>query len=342
MKILFIGGTGTISSACVDLAAKQGHDVHLLNRGQRDYGLPQGVTVHTADIRQPDTVRAVLGDQHFDVVIDFISYVVEHVETAIDLFRDRVDRQFIFISSASVYQKPLKYYLITEQTPLENTYWDYSQFKIACENRYMQAYHDHQFPLTIVRPSHTYNEWSLPTSIGGGPTVVARMRAGKPVIVHGDGQSLWVLTHNTDFAKAFVGMLGKPESIGQAYHITSDEVLNWDTIYQHIATAAGVNSDRLKLVHLPSEYLAAFRPDRRGSLIGDKAVSVVFDNSKIKALVPEYRATVPFAEGVKQSIAWLDADPARAAIDPKQDADMDHILTCWEKALPPDVQLPLK
>ncbi|MHB1157663.1 MAG: Rossmann-fold NAD(P)-binding domain-containing protein [Phycisphaerales bacterium] len=198
--------------------------------------------------------------------------------------------------------------------------------------------------MTIVRPSHTYNEQYLPTAVGSGPTVVARMRAGKPVIVHGDGQSLWVLTHNTDFAKGFIGLLGRPEAVGQAYHITSDEVLNWDMIHQRIADAAGVPADRLRLIHLPSDYLSLFSPDRRGSLLGDKAVSVVFDNSKIKALVPEFGvsggAAVPFAEGARRAVAWMDADPARARPDLAQDAAMDQMIACWGKALPPTLPAP--
>ncbi|MFA7237113.1 MAG: SDR family oxidoreductase [Phycisphaeraceae bacterium] len=339
MKLLFIGGTGIISSACVRLAARRGHQVHLLNRGRRELNLCDlpGVTIHHADIRQPDTVAAAIGDHRFDVVADFIAFTPDHIETDLALFRDRVDKQYLFISSASVYQKPLKHYLITEDTPLDNPFWEYSRNKITCELRLMRAWRDEQFPVTIVRPSHTYNEQYLPTAVGSGPTVVARMRAGKPVIVHGDGQSLWVLTHNTDFAQAFIGLLGRPEALGQAYHITSDEVLNWDTIYQQIADAAGVPADRLRLIHLPSDYLTLFSPDRRGSLLGDKAVSVVFDNSKIKSLVPGYAASgggVPFAEGARQAVAWMDADPIRARPDPAQDAAMDQMIACWEKALP--------
>ncbi len=332
MKILFIGGTGTISTACTALAAQRGYDVHLLNRGQRKATIPPGVTVRQADIRQPDTVRAALGDQTFDVVVDFIAFNPQHIETDLQLFRGC--GQFIFISSASAYQKPLLHYRITESTPLGNPYWEYSRNKIACEERLMRAWREDGFPVTIVRPSHTYNERSLPTSIGGGDyTLIARMRAGKPVIVHGDGESLWVLTHHTDFAKAFVGLLGHRQSIGHAFHITSDEVQSWNLIYRQIAEAAGA-ADKLNIVHLPSDWLALHDPNRRGSLIGDKAASVVFDNTKIKQFVPDYVATTRFAEGVRQIVAWFDADPARRTINEKQDAETDRLIEAWRKALP--------
>jgi nucleoside-diphosphate-sugar epimerase len=239
----------------------------------------------------------------------------------------------MFISSASAYQKPGSDYLIREDTPLANPYWDYSRNKIACEERLMRAYREDGFPCTIVRPSLTYGDTQIPLVINSWQlpyTAVARMRQGKPVIVPGDGTSLWTITHNSDFAKGLVGLLGHQRAIGHAFHITSDEALTWDQIYQAVAAAAGVQA---KIVHIASDYIAACLPEMTGSLLGDKAVSVVFDNSKIKRFVPSFCATTPFVRGIRQTLAWFDADPARQQIDAAADQQWDRLISAYEQGL---------
>ncbi len=328
MKVLFIGGTGTISSACTRLALEQGVELYLFNRGQTSTDLPAGAHLIQGDINNRDEAEALLKGHTFDAVVDWIAFGVEQVERDIELFSGRTG-QYVFISSASAYQKPVAHYRIDEGTPLANPFWEYSRKKIACEDRLMREYRDNGFPITIVRPSHTYSPSRLPTAIGGGPNVIARLRAGKKLIVHGDGESLWVMTHNTDFAKAFNGLFAHPKAIGHAYQITSDEVLTWNQIYAILGTAAGAEP---QLVHIPSDFINHHDPATGAGLLGDKACSVVFDNSKIKELVPGYTATVPFSQGAKECIAWLDADPQRAQIDKEKEAMMDRVITAYEKA----------
>jgi nucleoside-diphosphate-sugar epimerase len=329
MKVLFIGGTGTISTACTALAAQRGIELYVLNRGQRAALVPEGVQVLKGDINEDRAgVEALLRDYTFDVVVDWIAFTAEQVERDIEIFSGKTG-QYIFISSASAYQKPISHHRITEATPLANPFWQYSRNKIACEDRLMLEYRERGFPMTVVRPSHTYGPASLPTAVGGGPTVVSRIREGKKVIVHGDGESLWVMTHNTDFAKAFVGLLGHPKAIGHALQITSDEVLTWNQIYDSVGRACGVQP---QMVHIPSDFINHFDPATGAGLLGDKACSVVFDNSKVRELVPDYVATMPFARGVEQCIAWLDADPARQAADAEKDAMMDKIIAAYEQA----------
>jgi len=332
MKILFIGGTGIISTACTKLAAERGIDLTLLRRGQRAADLPAGVRTIAADIADEAAVSQKLAGEKFDAVVDWIAFTPTHVERDIRLFCDRT-KQFIFISSASAYQKPLSHYLITESTPLANPYWQYSRDKIACEERLMQEYREAGFPITIVRPSLTYGDTQIVLAVNSWQksyTAVDRMRRGKKVIVPGDGSSLWVVTHNSDFARGLVGLLGHAQAIGHAFHITSDEVLTWDQIYTLAAHAAGVEP---KIVHIASDFLGACVPDLVGSLIGDKSSSVVFDNSKIKRFVPGYCARIPFAEGVKRTIAWFDAAPERRMIDEQQDAAWDKIIAAYEGGL---------
>lgn len=326
-KVLFIGGTGIISSACTPLAVERGFDVYLLNRGQSQRPIPGGVTVLSGDIRDPHSVRQALGDHRFDVVVEWVAFTPEHIETDLALFNGRV-RQYIFISSASAYQKPPAALPITESTPLANPYWAYSRNKIACEERLMQAYRRDGFPVTIVRPSHTYDQTLLP--MRGGYTVVNRMRQGKKVIVHGDGTSLWVLTHHRDFARGFVGLLGNNHAIGDTFHITSDELLTWNQIFEMVA-AAGAHAN---VVHIPSDFIARFDADWGASLLGDKSHSVIFDNAKIKRIVPDYVAAIPFARGVQEIINWYDADTARQTVDAELDAQMDRIIAAYEAAWP--------
>jgi nucleoside-diphosphate-sugar epimerase len=331
MKILFIGGTGIISTACTQLAAERGYELTILNRGRRPVDVPSGVQVVHADMEDAAGAAQALGNLTFDAVVDWIAFTPEQVERDIQLFRGRT-RQYVLISSASAYQKPPSHYLITESTPLANPYWDYSRNKIACEDLLMRAYREQGFPATIVRPSLTYGDTQFPLSLNSWAksyTVVDRMRRGKKVIVPGDGTSLWVITHNSDFAKGLVGLLGLEQSIGHAFHITSDEVLSWNQIYGIVAEAAGVEA---KLLHIPSDFIAACQPERLGGLLGDKSVSVVFDNTKIKRLVPGYCATVPFGQGIRRTIAWFDADPARRQVDAETDAVFDKLVEAYERA----------
>jgi nucleoside-diphosphate-sugar epimerase len=320
MKVLFIGGTGIISSACSRLAVEAGVQLFHLRRGKTARQVPLAIKVLVGDIRDPASARAALGNQHFDVVVDFIAFTPEHIALDIELFRGRTS-QFVFIGSASAYQTPPGSLPVTESTPLDNPVWEYSRDKIACEEALLDAYRRDKFPFTIVRPSHTYDRTLFP--FHGGYTVVHRMRQGKPVVVHGDGTSLWTLTHHQDFARAFVALLGNARTLGEAFHITSDEWLSWDQIHHMVAAAAGAKAD---LVHLPSEVIAKVDRDWGDSLLGDKAHSMIFDNHKVKRLVPGWQATVPFSRGAEEIMAYYDADPLRQVVDPAFDATMDRLV----------------
>jgi nucleoside-diphosphate-sugar epimerase len=338
MKILFIGGTGIISTASTALAVERGMDVTLLTRGQHDAKLPPGVKTLLADVNDPALPQRLQQDSlEFDAVVDWIAFTPSDIERDLKLFRGRT-RQFLFISSTSAYQKPQTHYLITEATPLANPYWDYSRKKIACEERLMQAYREEGFPITIIRPSLTYSETQIPLVLNSWQksyTAVDRMIRGQKLVVPGDGSSLWVITHNTDFAKGLVGLLGHQQAIGHAFHITSDEVLTWDQIFRTVGGAIGVEP---KLVHIPSDFIAACISEKLGTLTGDKSVSVVFDNSKIKRFVPTYCATMTFAEGIKRTLAWFDADPSRKQIDHQANATTDKLIAAYEKGMTEAVQ----
>ena len=329
MKVLFIGGTGIISSACSPLAIERGFDLYLLNRGQTTTRpIPAGAHVLHGDIHDPESAKAALGKQDFDVVVDWIAFTPDQVEADLNLFRGRTG-QYIFISSASVYQTPPSHQPVTESTLLDNPYWLYSRNKIACEELLVQAYRREKFPMTIVRPSHTYDKTVIP--MDGGYTVIDRMRKGKKVIVPGDGTSLWVMTHHTDFAKGFVGLLGNSQTIGEEFHITSDELLTWNQIFELMARAAGAQAD---IVHVPSDLINAYDPKWGAGLLGDKAHSMVFDNSKIKRFVPDFAATIPFSRGVEEIMAWYDADPSRQVVDAQFDQLEDRILNAYAPAWP--------
>ncbi len=335
MKVLFIGGTGLISSACSDLAVEQGLDLSLLNRGlSTRYSVPKGVRLLVGDIYQDEPgVAATLAEEQFDVVVDWMAFTTADIERDLRLFGGRTG-QFVFISSASAYQKPPENYLITEETPLENPFWDYSQNKIACEKRLLQAHQQQGFPVTIVRPSLTYGPSQIPLCMGSWEhpyTLIECMKQDAPVIVPGDGTSLWVFTWNRDFATGFLGLLGNQAALGEAFHITSDEVLTWNQAYQEVALALGV---KLNAVHVSSELIAAYDPHARGSLIGDKANSVVFDNSKIKHLVPDFRCQVSWAQGVRQSLAWFEEDPSRQTIDHAANRLWDELIAANQRAQP--------
>jgi nucleoside-diphosphate-sugar epimerase len=273
-----------------------------------------------ADIRDQSSVRAALGNRNFDSIVEWVAYTPDHVQADIDLFAGRTG-QYVFISSASAYQTPPARLPVTEQTPLENPHWRYSRDKIACEELLVRAYRERGFPAVIVRPSHTYDCRSLP--VHGGYTVIDRMRRGKPVVVHGDGTSLWVLTHHDDFAKGFNGLLGAGRFLGEAFHITSDELLTWNQIHELLGAAAGVAP---KLVHVPSDQIARLDPDWGASLLGDKTHSMIFDNTKIKQAVPGFGATIPYSQGARETLAWFDADPSRRAFDPAFDALLDRLI----------------
>jgi nucleoside-diphosphate-sugar epimerase len=328
LKVLFIGGTGLISSACSELAIKRGIDLYLLNRGNSSRPVPEGATVLKGDIRNPDSVRRALGDLKFDSVVDWIAFTTEHVAGDVALFEGRTS-QYVFISSASAYQKPPARVPVTESTPLRNPFWGYSRAKIACEDLLVEAYRKTGFPVTIVRPSHTYDKTALPFL--GGYAIIDRMRRGKKVFVHGDGTTLWVLTHHADFAKGFVPLLGDPRAIGDAFQITSDEALSWNQIYEIFAEAAGATAD---IVPVPSKTIGKFFPDWEEWMLGDRTHSMIFDNTKIKQFVPDFAATIPLMLGAREVMAWYDADLARCAVDPALDEKIDRMIALQEAVAP--------
>ena len=334
MKILFIGGTGTISSAITQQLAATEHELWLLNRGNRKYEVPANVRQIVADINDEAEVLRQLGDMQFDAVCDFIGFVPEQVERDYRLFAGRT-RQYVYISSASAYHKPARNYIINEGTTLANPYWQYSRNKIACEELLMKYYRENGFPVTIVRPSHTYCERGVPTSVHGPKgcwQVLKRMLDGKPVIVHGDGSSLWTMTWSGDFAEGFIGLLGNPHAIGESFQIMSDESLTWNQIYQTIADALGVP---YKPYYVSSTFLAAVAPkayELEGNLIGDKAATVVFDCSKLKRIVPGFQATVRLEEGVRRSIGYILSHPELQQEEPEFDAWCDRVIEAQEKA----------
>jgi nucleoside-diphosphate-sugar epimerase len=329
VKLLFLGGTGNISSACVELAVERGHDVTILNRGRTPSRLHAPVRVVTGERDDGALLRRLAGGTRFDGVVDFLAYRPDQVETAIEALAGRVG-QYAFIGTAAAYAKPVVHYVVTEATPLRNPFWEYARLKIACEERLRQAHEQSAFPVTVVRPSYTYGPTWIPSGFGGQDyTVVDRMRRGLPIVGHGDGTSLWVMTAASDFAVGLVGLLGNPAAVGEAFHITSDEVLTWQAIYATIARAAGAE---LKMVHVPSELIASLYPERGGSLLGDKAWSVVFDNAKIRRFVPEFHARTSFAEGIARSIAWFDADPARRTVNEETNRRIDRVIAAQRRA----------
>ena len=328
MKILYIGGTGNISAASVRLALAQGHEVWLFNRGKRPGSLPQGAKSIVGDAYDLNSLKKAVADQTFDVVINFIAFTRQDVERDIAAFSGKTG-QYIFISSASAYQKPPSHPVITESTPLYNPWWQYSRDKIACEDALTEAYRKTGFPITIVRPSHTY-ETVLPVAVGSWEdfTIIDRIRKKQPIIVHGDGTSLWTITHSIDFAKGFNGLLGNQQAIGHSFHITSDEILTWNQIYDAVAEAAG---EEPKKVYVPSDFIARHDESQLGNLLGDKACSVIFDNTKIKTFVPGFVATIPFRQGIKKTVKWFEAEPSRMKILDENNAMMDQIIAAWQK-----------
>ena len=329
MKVLLIGGTGNISSYVSKSLLKKGVDLYLLNRGNNNLDLP-GATFLKGDMKNRKEISELLSDQKFDVVVDWIAFTVDQVEYDYELFKDKV-KQYIFISSASVYQKPPTTPYITESTPAKNPYWQYSRDKIACEDFLIKKYRENDFPMTIVRPSHTYAT-ILPIISPGGTNYafIDRIKKGKEVFLHGDGTTLWTLTYAEDFARGFCGLVGNIHSIGHTFHITSDEILTWNQIYEIMADTLEV---RLNIVYIPSDFLNKCNSQLGSSLLGDKAYSMIFDNSKIKRFVPEYKAIIPFSEGIKRVFEWFEADPKRMSIDDSINEEIDRIISLYKRNL---------
>ncbi|MCL1987271.1 MAG: SDR family oxidoreductase [Firmicutes bacterium] len=334
MKALLIGGTGTISTDITKLCVEQGWDITLLNRGSRNYKLPTDIKLTTwaLDINDESAVKAKLDNENFDVIVNFINFNVQQVERDIKLFAGKTN-QYIFISSASAYQKPRANYVITESTMLANPYWEYSRNKIACEERLIEEHRKNGFPVTIIRPSHTYDTYSIPLAIHGEKgswATIKRMLDGKPVIIPGDGNSLWHLTHSSDFARAFVGIMGNIHAIGDAIHITGDEAITWNQIYDILGNALGVTP---KIVHVATDFLVACQPDLDGPLNGDKSVNTVFDNSKIKGLVPNFNAKIRFDLGARMSVDYFLTNLIVQQPDPEFETFVDTIIEAQEAAL---------
>ncbi|MBM7566120.1 SDR family oxidoreductase [Paenibacillus sacheonensis] len=332
MKVLFIGGTGLISTAASTLAVQQGMELYLLTRGRQKGVPPEGANVLRGDINDRQGMRELLEGKHFDAVVDWIAFKPEDIERDVELFAGKTD-QYIFISTVATYQRPPSYYLFDESAPQHNPGWPYAVDKIACEERLLRAYRETGFPATIVRPSHTYGETAIPFAITSGAhpwTLIDRIRKGKKIIVPGDGTSLWTITHNTDFAKGLVGLLGNSQTIGQAFHITSDEVKTWNQYLAAIGQAAGAKPEA---IHMTSACISLFLPEFKAALFGDASNSYVVDNRKIKAFVPGYQATTNFERGIRQSLAYFESHPERQTIDEALDARMDKMIASYENFL---------
>lgn len=327
MKILFIGGTGNISRASSALAIERGMDLYLLNRGHESTAI-KGARNLKADINDKSKVLSLIQEHYFDVVVNWIAFTPDDIQRDYELFKDHTD-QYIFISSASCYQKPLSHPVITESTPLINPFWDYSRSKIACEDLLTNLYRKYDFPITIVRPSLTYDT-VIPVPIGGWKeyTIIDRIKKGKKIIVHGDGSSLWTITHANDFAIGFLGLIGHQQAIGQCFHITSDEILTWNQIYDAVALAAGKQAVK---VYIPSDYLGTFDKNLRGSLLGDKAVSTIFDNSKIRRFVPEFNPVIRFKDGIQNTVQWFEEKQERMIIKNKTNEFIDRIINAYTR-----------
>ncbi|MEW6653840.1 MAG: SDR family oxidoreductase [Bacteroidota bacterium] len=320
MRVLFIGGTGVISSECSKLCIDKGMDLFLLNRGKSFRLPPHNAKIINADVRDFNSVQNALYGKDFDIVVDWIAYNEEHVKSDYELFKEKT-KQYIFISTASAYQKPISRLPITEETPLGNPFWAYSRSKIACENYLMQLYKGKDFPVTIIRPSHTYDETKNPLKENYLP--FHRMKLGKPIIIHDDGNTTWTLTHSKDFAEGFVEVLGNSSTIGEAYHITSDETLTWNEIAKLLAHSAGFE---LRTAHIPSIFIKKYDDEWGSGLLGDKAHSVKFDNSKIKTIAAQFKPAIKFEKGAEEIVDFYVNRKMENHINEKLNQLMDRIL----------------
>ncbi len=326
MRVLFFGGTGNISRSCVQEALRRDMEVFVFQRGKSAHPVPPGAVSIPGDHADPAATRAALEGHRFDVVAQFIGYRPEQVRFDIEMLEGRVG-QYLYVSSASVYHKPPSTPYVTESAPLYNPFWQYARDKIACEEALAAAYRARGFPATVVRPSHTYADGWIPTSLGSRDyTVARRILDGRPIVVHGDGTSLWSLTHADDFARAFVSLMGNHRALGEAFHITSDELLSWDQIHHTLARALGKEP---RIVHVPSEAIAARLPERGASLLGDKAHSMIYDNTKIRRFAPGFQAAIPYHDGLRRSLEWLDAHPSRKVTNPEMDREIDALVETW-------------
>jgi nucleoside-diphosphate-sugar epimerase len=331
MKALFIGGTGNISTACTRLALGKNIEVFHLNRGNRAGRTPEGTVTLTADARDPAAITKAIRGLHFDCVVQWVAYLPEQVEADIEVFKDSTN-QYVFISSASAYSKPLPHPVISESFPVGNPLWPYSDRKAMCERTLAATGTAKGLPWTIVRPAHTYDDGFIPTNFGSRDyTIANRILEGKEIIVHGDGETLWTLTHSSDFARGLVGLIGNPAALGQAFHITSDEFLTWHTIFRTLGRALGREP---LMVHIPADYIAAMNPELGAPFLGERAHSHIFDNSKIKRLVPGFKTEVSFAEGIRRSLAWFDAHPEAKVIEHRTEGEMERILAAWNEHFP--------
>ena len=327
MKILFVGGTGNISADCAALLHERGHEILVLSRGRN--AVPPGYRAVQADRKDAAAMRAALNGVQPDVVLNFLGYDLPDVQVDYELFNGVV-RQYVFISSAVVYAKPPRQLPMTEDGPLGNPFWDYAQKKLACEQWLQQRWKEARFPVTIVRPSHTYSKRWIPNAVSSGSyTFAARLEQGKPVFVHDEGESPWTLTTTADFAVGLAGLLGKPEAVGEAFHITSDEVLTWNQIYAEIAAALGVRSPQI--VKVPTDFICQMAPQLTGTLKGDKAHPAVFDNSKLKRFVPGFHCRTPFRVGVRESVRWLREQPEQQNRKPELDELIEKVIAAWQK-----------
>jgi nucleoside-diphosphate-sugar epimerase len=322
--VLFIGGTGVISSACTKLCTESGFDLHLLNRGQTGRPISPGVKKIKADVRDKDNILSLLSSETYDVVVDWIAYTVDHVKSDFEIFKNRTS-QYIFISSASAYQKPPTSFPIRETEPLDNPFWEYSRNKIQCEQYLLRMNEEYQFPVTIVRPSHTYDRTKV--ALSGGYTALNRMRDKKKIVIHGDGTSLWTLTHHEDFARGFLGLIGNKKAIGEAFHITSDEILTWNQICEIFGNVIGVQPN---IVHIPSDFIHRYDKEWGEGLLGDKSHSLVFDNHKIKQINPQFKIEIPFRTGAEEICEWYAEDPQRQKIDPTWNSRIEDMISRYE------------
>ena len=321
MPILFIGGTGNISAECAALLHERGHEILVLSRGRGT--VPPEYRALSADRKDPAAMRAALRDHQPDVVLNFLGFELTDVQLDFELFHERVS-QYVFISSATVYARRPNRSPITEDAPLGNPWWEYAQKKLACEQWLQEQWRERRFPVTIVRPSHTYSRRWIPSPVSSASySFAARLEQGKPVFVPDDGENPWTLTAASDFATGLAGLLGKPEARGEAFHITSDEMLTWNQIVAEIAAALGVASP--VVLKAPTELICEVAPQMAGTLRGDKSYPGVFDNSKIKRFVPGFACRKPFRVGVRESVAWLRAHPDQQNLNPQVDSMCDAV-----------------